>query len=37
MKFAQLIEYNARNTLLKKSYIKCDGEVSTRPMKMHIC
>ena len=30
-KFGQLIEYNARNIFLKKSYTKCDGEISPRP------
>ena len=31
MKFGQLIECNMRNIFLEKSYIKCDGETSTRP------
>ena len=31
MKFGQLIEYNKRNILLKKSYAKCGGEASPRP------
>ena len=31
MKFSQLIEYNMRNTLLEKSYTKCDGEANPRP------
>ena len=31
MKFAQLIEYNTRNILLKKSYTKCGGETIPIP------
>ena len=28
MKFSKLIEYNMRNNLLEKSYVKCGGEAS---------
>ena len=31
MKFGQLIEYNARNIFLEKSYTKFGGETSPRP------
>ena len=31
MKFDQLIEYNMRNTFVKKSYSKCGGESCPRP------
>ena len=31
MKFGQLIEYNMRNIILKKSYTRCGGEPSTTP------
>ena len=31
MKFGQLIEYNMRNTFLKKSYAKYGGETIPRP------
>ena len=31
MKFSQLREYNIRNVLLEKSYIKCGGETIPRP------
>ena len=31
MKFGQLIEYDMRNTFLKKSYSKWDGETILRP------
>ena len=31
MKPGQLIEYNLRNTFLKKSYTKCAGETIPRP------
>ena len=31
MKFGQLIEYNMRNTLVKKSYTKFGGETIPRP------
>ena len=30
MKFGQLIEYNMRNIVLKKSYTKCGGKTSPR-------
>ena len=30
MKFGQLIEYNTRNIVLEKSYIKCGGETIPR-------
>ena len=30
MKLGQLIEYNLRNTFLKKSYTKCGGEAIPR-------
>ena len=32
MKFGQLIEYNMRNIILEKSYTKCGGEASPRPL-----
>ena len=32
MKFAQLIEYNMRNILVEKSYTKCAGETTPRPL-----
>ena len=32
MKFGQLIEYNMRNIILEKSYTKCGGETSPRPL-----
>ena len=32
MKFGQLIECNMRNIFLEKSYTKCDGETSPRPI-----
>ena len=31
IKFGQLIEYNLKNTFLKKLYIKCAGETIPRP------
>ena len=31
MKFSQLREYNIRNVLLEKSYIKCGGETIPIP------
>ena len=31
MKFGQLIEYNMRNIVLEKSYIKCGGGTIPRP------
>ena len=31
MKLGQLIEYDMRNTFLKKSYEKCGGETIPRP------
>ena len=31
IKFGQLIEYNMRNILFKKTPKKCDGEASPRP------
>ena len=33
MKFGQVIEYITRNILLEKSFIKCDGETISRPLK----
>ena len=32
MKYGQLIEYNMKNIFLEKSYIKCGGEASPRPL-----
>ena len=32
MKFGHLIEYNMRNIFLEKSYEKCGGEASPRPL-----
>ena len=32
MKFGQLIECNMRNIFLQKSYTKCGGETSSRPI-----
>ena len=32
MKYGQLIEYNMRNIFLEKSYTKCGGETSPRPL-----
>ena len=32
MKFGQLIERNMRNIFLEKSYAKCGGETSSRPL-----
>ena len=32
MKFGQLIEYNMRNIFLGKSYTKCGGKLSARPL-----
>ena len=32
MKFGQLIEYNMRRILSKKSYTKCAGETIPRPL-----
>ena len=41
MRFAQLIEYDVRNTFLEKSYIKCGGETIPKPFskkkKLSIC
>ena len=31
MQFGQLIEYDRRNTFLKKSHAKCGGETIPRP------
>ena len=31
VKYGQLIEYNMRTILLKKSYTECGGETSPRP------
>ena len=31
-KVGQLMEYNMRNNFLEKSYTKCDGETSPRPL-----
>ena len=31
-KFGQLIECNMKNIFLEKSYTKCDGETSPRPL-----
>ena len=31
VEFGQLIEYDMRNILLEKSYIKCSGETISRP------
>ena len=32
MKFVQLIEYNIRKIFFERSYTKCDGETSPRPI-----
>ena len=32
MKFGQLMEYVMRNIILEKSYTKCGGETSPRPL-----
>ena len=32
MKFGQLIEYNMRNIFVEKSYTKCVGETTPRPL-----
>ena len=32
MKFGQLIECNMRNIFLEKSFTKCGGETSPRPL-----
>ena len=32
MKFGQSIEYNMRNIIFEKSYTKCGGETSPRPL-----
>ena len=32
MKFGQFIEYNIKNTFVKKSYTKCTGETVLRPL-----
>ena len=32
MKFGQLIEYNKRNIILERSYTKCGGKTSPRPI-----
>ena len=32
MKFSQLIEYNMRNIFLEKSWTKCGGETSPKPI-----
>ena len=32
MKFGQLIEYNIRNIFFEKSYTKCGGKTSPRPL-----
>ena len=34
MKIGQLIEYNMRTVFLEKSFIKCDGEASTRSVSL---
>ena len=31
-KFGQLLEYNIKNIFLEKSYTKCGGEASPRPI-----
>ena len=36
MKFGQLIEYNMRNILLKKSYTKCGRETIPRPFSKNL-
>ena len=33
MKFGQLMDYNMKNTFLEKSYAKCGGKGSPRPLK----
>ena len=32
MKFDQLIEYNLRKIFIEKSYTKCAGEITRRPL-----
>ena len=32
VKVGQLMEFNMRNIFLEKSYTKCDGETSPRPL-----
>ena len=32
MKFGQSIEHNMRNIIFEKSYTKCGGETSPRPL-----
>ena len=32
MKFGQLIEYNMKNIFIEKSYAKCAGEATLRPL-----
>ena len=32
MKFGQLIEYNMRNIFIEKSYPKCAGQTTLRPL-----
>ena len=32
MKLGQLIKYNIRNTFVEKSYTKCAGETTPRPL-----
>ena len=34
MKFGQLIEYNRMSIFLEKSYTKCGGEISLRPISL---
>ena len=36
LKFGQLIECNMRNIFLEKSYAKCGGETSPRPLSQKI-
>ena len=36
VKFGQLIEYNMRNIILKKSYPKCGGETSPEPFSKNL-
>ena len=32
VKFGQLIEYNMRKIFLEKSYLKCGGKTSSKPL-----
>ena len=36
MKIGQLMEYNMRTIFLEKSFIKCDGEASTRSVSLSL-